>query len=72
MSEEVNLKYKIVKADSDHSSITIPNVKETDIVHKFVIQDNNLFQRFRVFNNGLIVCEEISNGRRIFRSNKPL
>lgn len=72
MIQEENLNHKIVKASTDDSGITIKGVTENDIVHKFVIHDDYIFQRFRIFKNGLIVCEEISNGQRIFRSNKPL
>ena len=72
MAEDQYLKHKIVKSDSDHTGITIPGMTENDIVHKFVVQDDYIFQRFRVFSNGLIVCEEVSNGKRTFRSNRPL
>jgi len=70
--KEENLKYKIVKMSTDHSGITIPGMTENDMVHKFVVQDDYIFQRFMIFKNGLIVCEEVSNGQRLFRSNKPL
>lgn len=72
MVNEESLTYKMVKSDTDDSGITIPNVTEDDIVHKFVVHDDYIFQRFRIFTNGLIVCEEVSNGKRIFRSNRPL
>lgn len=72
MVQEENLKHKIVKMSTDDSGITIPGVSEDDHVHKFVVHDDNIFQRFRIFKNGLIVCEEVSNGQRIFRSNRPL
>lgn len=72
MIKEENLKHKIVKMSTDDSGITITGVTENDIIHKFVVQDDYIFQRFMIFKNGLIVCEEISNGQRIFRSNRPL
>lgn len=72
MAEDQHLKYKIVKNESDDSGITIPGASENNITHQFVINEGNLFQRFRVFSNGLIVSEEIINGQRIFRSNRPL
>ena len=72
MVQEENLKYKIVKGNADPSGITIPGMTENDIVHKFVVQDDYIFQRFMIFKNGLIVCEEVSNGQRTFRSNRPL
>lgn len=71
MSQEIELNHKIIKDDSDDSGITIPDVKESDIVNQFIVNDDHIFQRFRIFKNGLIVCEEISNGKRIFRSNEP-
>ncbi|KIO62143.1 hypothetical protein B4065_3363 [Caldibacillus thermoamylovorans] len=72
MVQEENLKYKIVKGNTDHSGITISGVTENDIVHKFIIRDDYIFQRFMIFKNGLIVCEEVSNGQRTFRSNRPI
>lgn len=72
MIQEENLKHKIVKASTDDSGITIPGVTESDHVYNFIVHDDNIFQRFRIFKNGLIVCEEVSNGQRIFRSNRPL
>ncbi|MGY3718829.1 hypothetical protein ACWE42_25350 [Sutcliffiella cohnii] len=72
MLKEENLQYKIVKSDTDHSGITIPGMTENDMVHKFVLQDDYIFQRFMIFKNGLIVCEEVSNGKRTFRSNRQI
>jgi len=72
MAEEQRLIHKIVKDDADDSGIKIPGVSENDIVNQFVVHDDFIFQRFRIFNNGLIVCEEISHGQRVFRSNKAI
>jgi len=72
MAEDQYLKHKIVKSESDDYGISIPGASEDNITHQFVINEDNLFQRFRVFSNGLIVSEEIINGQRIFRSNRPI
>lgn len=72
MVQDENLNHKIVKDDSDHSGIKIPDMTENDIKYQFVVHDDYIFQRFRVFTNGLIVCEEVSNGKRTFRSNRPI
>lgn len=72
MVQEEDLTYKIVKSDTDHSGISIIGVTDADIVLKFVVEDDIIFQRFMIFKNGLITCEEKSNGQRLFRSNRPL
>lgn len=71
MINEENLTYKIVQGKSD-AALTIPGTQEIDIAHKFVVHDDYIFQRFYIFKNGLIVCDEVSNGQRTIRSNRPL
>ncbi|WP_339228737.1 hypothetical protein NSQ77_02950 [Oceanobacillus sp. FSL K6-2867] len=72
MVQEEDLTYKIVKSDTGHSGISIIGVTDADIVLKFVVEDDIIFQRFMIFKNGLIICKEKSNGQRLFRSNRPL
>lgn len=70
MVQEQQLKHKLVKDESDDSGISLHGLTDSDIVQKFTVQDDYIFQRFMIFSNGLIVCEEVSNGKRLFRFNK--
>lgn len=69
---EQNLSYVYLKDDNiNPNAINLKKVGEFKRKENIVINIPGRFQRISIYENGLIVCEEMLSGQHIFRFNKP-
>lgn len=69
---EQNLNYVYFKDDNvNPGSISLRTEGNLNRIENIVINISGRFQRISVYENGLIVCEEMIPGQHIFRFNKP-
>lgn len=68
---EQNLSFTYIKDDnSNPGAISLKATGKFDRIENIVISIPERFQRISVYENGLIVSEEILSGQHIFRFNK--
>lgn len=69
---EQNLNHVYIKDDNiNPASINLKMKGSFNRTENIVISIPGRFQRISIYENGLIVCEELLPGEHIFRFNKP-
>ncbi|MBF8418940.1 MAG: hypothetical protein SOI41_07365 [Heyndrickxia coagulans] len=73
MSEqEISLSYEYIKDDNLHpEAINIQAKGVFNRTKNIVISAKDKFQRISFYENGIIISEEIYNGKHVFRFNVP-
>lgn len=66
--EETNLSNIIILDDSHPEAVSFE--VHGKLVSKFVVQDTFIFQRFYIYDNGTVICDEVSQGERRIRMNR--
>lgn len=69
---EQQLTYTYSKDDNvNPEAITLKSKGDFNRTENILINIPGRFQRISIYENGLIVCEEMTSGNHIFRFNKP-
>lgn len=65
--EETNLSNIIILDDTHPQGLSfkVPG----KLISKFVVNDSFIFQRFYTYDNGTVICDEVSQGGRRIRTN---